>query len=163
MIALLMEPFIPNLAAKLNYLLGCPNVPHQAAFLALYDLPTFLLTAIADSSGIRDPIPLVKESTPISTKSLHRKFPYLGLDLALTLNDLIVIILMKNSLDRRARIPRRFVPTSKREQEINTPKIAYFYKIKGGTGLLENYDPDRPFSSARQSLTNRTFYLSKRL
>lgn len=66
-LALLMEPFVPNLAAKLSYLLGCPNAPHQAAFLALYDLPAFLLTAIADSTGIRDPIPLVKESTPLFT------------------------------------------------------------------------------------------------
>ena len=68
-LALLMEPFVPNLAAKLNYLLGCANTPNQAAFLALYDLPTFLLAAISDSTGIRDPIPLVKESTHLSLLS----------------------------------------------------------------------------------------------
>lgn len=88
-----MEPFVPNLSAKLNYLLGCPNTSHQASFLAFYDLPTFLLTAIADSTGIRDPIPLVKESMHLFTQSLLRRSLCLELVLALTLNDPIALLL----------------------------------------------------------------------
>lgn len=158
-----MEPFVPNLAVKLNYLLGCPNNPHPAAFLALYDLPTFLRTAIADSSGIRDPIPLVKESTTIFTQLLQRTCPCLESVSVLMLNDRIVIILMKGGLDYRARIPRMLVPSVKRGHAANTPEIAYFHKIKGGPGLLEKYDFDMPVRTARQSLTSHNFYLSKRL
>lgn len=58
-LGLLLEPFVPDLAARLNYLLGLGHLRLPAPYPQLRHLQPFLLDCLAQSTGLKDPIPLV--------------------------------------------------------------------------------------------------------
>jgi hypothetical protein len=60
--ALLLEPFVPTIAARLNYLLGVQHVP-PVTYPQLKHLQVFILICLESSHGLKEPIPLVAEST----------------------------------------------------------------------------------------------------
>ena len=57
--SLLIEPFLPFFAARINYLLGTKKIH---AYPAASELRTFIFACLSDSVGLIDPIPLVSES-----------------------------------------------------------------------------------------------------
>lgn len=59
-LSLLLEPFTPNLSAKMNYLLGCSNESHPSIYKDLNNINAFMLQSLSQSKGIKDPIPLIR-------------------------------------------------------------------------------------------------------
>lgn len=140
--ALLLEPFVPTIAARLNYLLGLHPVP-TVNYPQLNDLPLFILTCLDQSHGLKEPIPLVAEST-------SRLFSLLGTAGSIegqiwnALLMMIIIIIMRKSSERRgSRISRTFLPAATPSEPLpispNTP-VSYFYKVQGNVKLLETAD-----------------------
>ncbi len=62
-LALLLEPFVPNIAARLNYLLGIEK--NENLYPELKNLENYMIKCMNKSKGLRDPIPLVSESNNI--------------------------------------------------------------------------------------------------
>ena len=56
-----LEPFVPTLTTRLNYLLGMHHAS-PVGYSQLKDLQAFMLSCLELSQGLKDPIPLVTES-----------------------------------------------------------------------------------------------------
>lgn len=65
---LILEPFVPTLATRLNYLLGMHQAP-SVRYPQLKDLQGFMLSCLEQSQGLKEPVPLVTESTLDLTQS----------------------------------------------------------------------------------------------
>lgn len=61
-ISIIFEPFIPTICARMSYLLGVSSQSPPSAFLLLLTFKKFLMASLDNSTGLKDPIPLINES-----------------------------------------------------------------------------------------------------
>lgn len=56
----MMAPFVPSLAAKVNFLLGCDTKLHSGSLNELKDMKNYILNCLKDVEELREPIPLIE-------------------------------------------------------------------------------------------------------
>lgn len=67
-ISIIFEPFIPTICARMSYLLGVSTETPPSAFIHIRSFKTFLMASLDNSTGLKDPIPLINESKTFLTK-----------------------------------------------------------------------------------------------